>query len=85
VAADAIPLAVAVLGVNVFVHDVDPPLLLTTAVAADDADAEPLEFVAVTTASIVCPTSEVWSAYVALVAPAMVEQLAPELSQSCHL
>jgi hypothetical protein len=54
------------------------------AVAALVALAFPAAFVAVTIARTVSPTWLVISRYVELVAPAMFEQLAPELLHSCH-
>ena len=59
-AAEVMLLAVPVLGVNVWVQDPDPepPLLATTPDAAEEAEADPPEFVAVTTATSVWPTSD---------------------------
>jgi hypothetical protein len=59
-------------------------LLTTTTVAVDDADAEPSAFAAVTDERIVWVTSVAASVYVLEVAPLMLVQLLPEVSQSCH-
>jgi hypothetical protein len=56
----------------------------TTPVAADVALPDPLAFVAVTTTSIVPPTSEDCTVYEFEVAPAMFEHEAPKTLQSCH-
>ena len=56
----------------------------TTAVAAELVDVEPEELVAVSTTTIVWPTSEGWSVYVWPVAPGMFVQFFTEPSQSCH-
>jgi hypothetical protein len=57
---------------------------VTTAVAAESAVAEPELLVAVTRARIVDPTSAAMSVYEAAVAPAMLTQLAPPVSQRRH-
>jgi hypothetical protein len=56
---------------------------VTAAVLPDVAAVEPPAFVAVTTTSIVSPTSEDCNAYVELVAPLMLTQLEAD-EQSCH-
>jgi len=56
----------------------------TTEVALLVADAEPAVFVAVTATRSALPTSVVPSTYVAAVAPAIVAQFAPALSQRRH-
>lgn len=48
------------------------------------ADDDPLEFVAVTVTRNVDPASPDWSAYEPLVAPLIIEQLAPLESQCFH-
>ena len=68
-------------GAAVFAGGVAP---VTTAVAADGFDAEPEELCAVTTTTIVWPTSSMTSVYVSDVAPEMFVQFAPELLQRCH-
>jgi hypothetical protein len=57
---------------------------VTTAVAAEDALGLPAVFDAVTRERIVEPTSGEPSTYVDDVAPTIVEQLAPLLSQRCQ-
>ena len=57
---------------------------VTTAVAADVADAEPAELVAVTVTRSVSPTSPEPSAYEAAVAPETDPQLPPDVSQRAH-
>src|SRR5438094_380107 len=56
----------------------------TTALGVLAAEVEPTELVAVTTTTIVEPTSAEVSASVVLVAPAMSAQFAPAESQRCH-
>ena len=55
---------------------------VTVAVRGDVADADPPAFVAVTTTSIVSPTSEPCNAYLELLAPLIFEQ--PAVVQFCH-
>jgi len=55
-----------------------------TAVAAEDAVPVPAEFVALTKARIVLPTSALVRTYVVAVAPAMSPQPLPMLSQRRH-
>jgi hypothetical protein len=58
---------------------------VTVAVAAEDAGSdEPPPFVAVTTDRIVCPTSPAANVYEFALAPPIVEQTRPRLSQSCQ-
>ncbi len=57
---------------------------LTTALCADSACAEPAPFEAVTCTRRVKPTSEAVNKCVDVVAPAMLEQFAPEESQRRH-
>src|SRR5204862_1300032 len=57
---------------------------VTTAVTLVSAEAEPPAFVAVTRALTVPPTSACTSLYVDAVAPPMIEQFAPRLSQRSH-
>jgi hypothetical protein len=56
----------------------------TTAVAAESADVDAVEFVAVTRTRIVDPTSPATSVYVVPVAPAMSAQPAPPVPQRLH-
>ena len=56
----------------------------TRLLAADDAVADPTEFVAVTDTRIVEPTSADERTYVAPVAPAIGVHDAPPESQRCH-
>src|SRR3954468_21144995 len=56
----------------------------TTADAADAAEALPTEFVAVTNARNVDPTSPVAAVYDAAVAPEIALQEPPPVSQRCH-
>ncbi len=57
----------------------------TVDVCGEVAGVDPAELVAVTTDRIVWPVSPDLSVYLLLVAPLMVEQLAPEVLQSSHL
>ena len=57
---------------------------VTTAEAAELAELEPPALPAVTTERTVWPTSPDARVYRLPVAPAMVEQVLPELLQSCH-
>ena len=58
-----------------------PPPPVTVAVYAETACADPPAFLAVTTTSILSPTSEPCNVYDELVAPKIFEH---ELAQSCH-
>ena len=63
--------------------DFAPPLV-TSPVAFEVAEAEPVLFVAVTMTRILWPTSVDASVYVAPVAPLTFEQHSPAVLQSCH-
>ena len=56
----------------------------TTAVAAEEADADPALFAPVTTTSTADPTSELPNTYDDEVAPAIGEQPPPPAPQSIH-
>jgi hypothetical protein len=56
----------------------------TTPVAAEDADVDPLWFVAVTAIRNTCPTSADVTVYVELTAPAIGPQPEPSVEHRCH-